>query len=166
VIKYGVIWSILLEGAENFIIFVKFIPLWYTILHTGRCIPSATKHFIIPVTTRYTFRSYWPSSGTEYMTLKTQKYNAYTCIYIYIYIYIYIKLVILLQYMLALHFKVFCFQFLYSVFMHFILSFKYHVFNVWGWSVWSKHVVYVDETNRICCGYQHAFIYLFLRISR
>ena len=43
------------------------------------------------------------------------------------------------------------------IYMHSILSFKYHLFNAQGRSILPKHVVYADETNKIvvadgtCC---------------
>lgn len=35
-----------------------------------------------------------------------------------------------------------------SVYIHFIFSFKYHVFNEWEWSVWLKHVAGVEGINK------------------
>jgi hypothetical protein len=52
--------------------FVKLIPLWYIKLQTDKRMPSATTRFISPVVTRYMLRSYWPSSGIKYMTIKAQ----------------------------------------------------------------------------------------------
>jgi hypothetical protein len=49
----------------------------------------------------------------------------------------------------------------YSIYMHFILGFKCHLFNAWEWSVWPKHVSCVDGINNICCGWQ-LYIYKFL----
>jgi len=31
-------------------------------------------------------------------------------------------------------------------------EFSNHVFNAGGWSVRPKHVAYIDETNKLCCG--------------
>jgi len=45
--------------------------------------------------------------------------------------------------------------------MHFILSFMYHVFSAYGWSVQPKHVVCVDTTNKIFCG-RRLYVYRFL----
>jgi hypothetical protein len=35
--------------------------------------------------------------------------------------------------------------------MHLILGFKFTYLNAWGWSTRSKHVAYIDETNKMCC---------------
>jgi hypothetical protein len=35
-----------------------------------------------------------------------------------------------------------------------VLSFKYHAFNAWRWSVRRKIVASVDGTNKICCGWR------------
>jgi hypothetical protein len=48
-----------------------------------------------------------------------------------------------------------------SIYMHFILGFKCHVFNAWEQSVWPKHVYCVDGINKICCGSQ-LYVYQFL----
>jgi hypothetical protein len=41
---------------------------------------------------------------------------------------------------------------IYSIYIHFILSFKVMYLNACGWSVRPKHVAYIDETNKDCCG--------------
>ena len=48
-----------------------------------------------------------------------------------------------------------------SIYMHFILSFKYNIFNAWRWSVWLKHVACNDVTNKMCHGWQQ-FVYQLL----
>jgi hypothetical protein len=131
VIKDGAMCPIL-KKAENFTVFVKLIQLWYNKLQICKCIPSTTKHFIIPINTRYMFRSYWSSSGTIYITVYLK--IKIKCIYT-------MNFERLLKYMMALHFNVFCFKFLYSmciyiyIYIHFILRFRYHTCNAWRISV-------------------------------
>ena len=48
-----------------------------------------------------------------------------------------------------------------SIYMHFILGFKCHVFNAWEWSLWPKHVSCVDGINKICCVWQ-LYVYQYL----
>jgi hypothetical protein len=50
----------------------------------------------------------------------------------------------------------------FNIHMHFILSFKYNIFNVWRWSVWLKHVACIDMIDKMCRGWQQ-FVYQFLR---
>jgi len=42
----------------------------------------------------------------------------------------------------------------FKIYMHFILSFKWHVFNAWGLSVRSKCVACVVGTNKCCFGWR------------
>jgi hypothetical protein len=49
------------------------------------------------------------------------------------------------------------------IYMHFISSFIYCVFNAWIRSVLPKHVAGVDGTNTVCCGslqYVYQFVIL------
>lgn len=62
-----------------------------------------------------------------------------------------------------LEFNMTCTNFLYqtkSIYMHFILHFKCHVFNAWERSVWPKHFTCVDGINKFVVVDGYTFINL------
>lgn len=91
---------------------------------------ETTTNFIILVNSCYMFWLYWWSSHIWYITLKTWN-----------------------KMHIGLHFK-FVIPHKFKMYMHFVLSFKYNVSNVWGQSVQPKHVACTDVTNNIYCGWR------------